>query len=286
MVIDLTDPSTPTDPQTGKGFAETVLTATALDDEGIPQEGLEILFDSSGGLLASNGSPVITDAEGVATDTLTLYEDDPAEIDVAATDSTRREIIQLSLEVIRPNDPPVADAGGDQTVECDSADGTTVVLDGSNSSDPDSTPDTNDDIVSFQWFVAYGTPDEMMIAEGEVAQAAFELGSHEVTLLVTDSQGETDADTVTVEIVDTLPPEVRLSLNPSEIWPPNHRMVDVHASVVVMDCDDDVAIELVSVTSNEPENDNGDGNTEPDIMGVEEGPRTTTSRCAPSVPGR
>ena len=271
VVIDLTDPSTPTDPDTGKAYGETVLTATALDDEGTPQEGLEINFAAQHGKLASDGSPVATDAEGVATDTLTLFEDAPASVMVSAFDGEREEIIEVIVEVIYPNRPPVADAGDDVTAECDSEDGTAVILDGSNSSDPDSTPDTNDDIVSFEWFVAYGPPDELLIAEGEVTQAEFSLGSHEVTLLVTDSEGETDTDTIAVEIVDTTPPEVRLSLDPSEIWPPNHRMVDVHASVVVMDCDDDVEIVLVSVTSNEPANANGDGNTEPDIMGVAEG---------------
>jgi hypothetical protein len=271
VVIDLTDPGVTIDPDTGKGYAETTLTVMAVDDEGTPQEGLEVSFAAQAGELASGGSPVLTDAEGVATDTLTVTEDDAPEVMVSASDGSREEIIPVEITVIYPNRPPEADAGEDLRAECVAEDGTTVTLDGSGSSDPDSTPETNDDIVSFEWFLDYDTPDELLIAEGEVVQAAFELGSHEVTLLVTDSEGETDTDTVAVEIVDTTPPEIQVSLDPAEIWPPNHRMVDVHASVVVMDCDHDVEIVLVSVTSNEPDNGIGDGNTEPDIMGVSAG---------------
>ena len=55
------------------------------------------------------------------------------------------------------------------------------------------------------------------------------------------------------------------------LWPPNHKMHDIWAELGISDCDDGPTIELVSVTSNEPPNANGDGNTEPDIMGVEAG---------------
>jgi hypothetical protein len=47
-------------------------------------------------------------------------------------------------------------------------------------------------------------------------------------------------------------------------------MVDIHATLDVADCSP-VTIVLVSVTSNEPDNDIGDGNHEPDVMGVDEG---------------
>ena len=198
------------------------------------------------------------------------FEDDPVKIAVSATDGERKETITVNLLVEQPNRPPVADAGDDVTKECESEDGTSVTLDGSNSSDPDSTPDTNDDIVSFEWLVGYGTPDEQLVAEGEVTQASFLLGTHEVTLLVTDGEGETDTDSITVEIEDTTPPVLEVTLDPAEIWPPNHKMVGVHASVMVADCSE-VQVELVSVSSDEPDNGVGDGNHEPDIMGADVG---------------
>ena len=47
-------------------------------------------------------------------------------------------------------------------------------------------------------------------------------------------------------------------------------MVDIAITLDAGDCTD-VTVELLSVTSSEPPNDTGDGNTEPDIMGVEIG---------------
>jgi hypothetical protein len=154
----------------------------------------------------------------------------------------------------------------DQEVEC----GETTTLDGSGSSDPDSTEGTNDDIVLFEWLEG-----DIILGEGETLDVDLALGAHTITLQVTDSMGATDTDEVVVTVVDTTPPEVTIEMSPSEIWPPNHKMVDVVATLHIDDCSADgtqpPTVMLVSVTSNEPVNDRGDGNTEPDIMGVEAG---------------
>lgn len=113
----------------------------------------------------------------------------------------------IEYRILPPNDPPVADAGGDIEQECSSTDGGTVTLDGSNSSDPNSTPGTNDDIVAFDWYEDYGEATETHLGEGEMLDTTFSLGVHIVTLVVTDSRGESDSDTITVEIIDVTPPE-------------------------------------------------------------------------------
>ncbi len=100
IVIDLTDPNTPVDPDTGKAFAKIDLLATALDELGAPQEGLEIEFTSTAGELESAGNPVLTDVDGLAADTLLVFEDDPESIDVTATDGTRMASITLAKPVI------------------------------------------------------------------------------------------------------------------------------------------------------------------------------------------
>jgi len=56
-----------------------------------------------------------------------------------------------------------------------------------------------------------------------------------------------------------------VSANPSTLWPPNHKMVPVSMSVAVTDiCDAAPVCRIISVSSNEPVNGLGDGDTSPD----------------------
>jgi hypothetical protein len=55
------------------------------------------------------------------------------------------------------------------------------------------------------------------------------------------------------------------------LWPANHKSVDVTATVTASDnFDPDVSVTLVSVTSNEPDNGRGDGNSVNDIVTVDD----------------
>jgi hypothetical protein len=54
---------------------------------------------------------------------------------------------------------------------------------------------------------------------------------------------------------------VRVCANPSVLWPPNHKMVQV---TVAVDAQDGLTCRIVNVTCNEPINGPGDGNTDPD----------------------
>ncbi len=103
------------------------------------------------------------------------------------------------------NFPPVAGAGPDQTVEATSPAGASVTLDGSGSTDPDSTAGTNDDIEFFDWYE--GVTD---LGSGETINYTFPLGSHTVTLEVTDFLGETDSDEVIIVVEDTTPPVISI----------------------------------------------------------------------------
>jgi hypothetical protein len=270
IVIDLGVPGSPTDSGTGKRYEETDLTAVVLDEAMTPVFEAEVLFSTTAGVLASGGAPVLTDDQGMAADTLRVFEDDPDEIEVTATSGDMSETITIAKSLLLPNQPPVADAGDDIVIECVAGEDTLVTLDGSGSTDPDSTPDTNDDIVLFEWFVDFGLPTETALGEGEILESTFDIGTHTVTRRVTDAAGETSTDDVIVDVQDNTPPVVDLMVDPAVIWPPNHKMVDVHATVNVADCSP-VTIALVSVNSNEPDNDIGDGNHEPDVTGVNEG---------------
>ncbi len=171
------------------------------------------------------------------------------------------------------NQPPNADAGNDRNWECASETGGPVTLDGSGSSDPDSNPGTNDDIVRFVWFEDFGTPDETPLGEGEVIEVTLSLGAHQVTLRATDRAGLTDTDTVTHTVRDTSPPVISLTTDPEELWPPNHRLIRVTSAATASDNCGVPTITLHSIDSDEPDNGTGigDGNTTEDIQDADYG---------------
>ncbi|MGD8376036.1 MAG: glycoside hydrolase, partial [Acidobacteriota bacterium] len=73
---------------------------------------------------------------------------------------------------------------------------------------------------------------------------------------------------------DTVVPSLAVAVDPPELWPPNHRMVEVVVAITASDeCDPAPTFRLVSVTSSEPDDSPGpgDGETEEDVAGVELG---------------
>ncbi|UCG56934.1 MAG: hypothetical protein JSU70_18980 [Phycisphaerales bacterium] len=124
---------------------------------------------------------------------------------VFKSDGPYRYWLMDDLSIAPANQAPVADAGEDLMVEAESSEGTEVTLDGSGSTDPDSTPGTNDDIVSFDWYQG-----DTSLGNGEIIDCTLSLGSHAVTLVVTDSCGESDDEEVIIIVHDTTPPEVEI----------------------------------------------------------------------------
>ena len=88
----------------------------------------------------------------------------------------------------------------------------------------------------------------------------------------TDASGNTGSCSASVSVVDTMPPLISVSLSRDRLFPPNHKLRRIEATVEVEDsCDPEPSVILESITSNEPVNDIGDGNTEPDIVNAEIG---------------
>jgi PKD repeat protein len=96
--------------------------------------------------------------------------------------------------------PPVADAGADVEVP----EGTLVELNGLNSSD-------NKGIRSYRWTFTHQGEEEVL--HGPVQFYWFdEVGTHEVTLNVSDAAGNWDADTVNVTVLDVTDPRAVIHL--------------------------------------------------------------------------
>ncbi|MBC7931667.1 MAG: HYR domain-containing protein, partial [Rubrivivax sp.] len=107
------------------------------------------------------------------------------------------------------NEPPVANAGPDQTVECSNGQAS-VTLDGSASTDPD-----GDTPLTFDWSEG-ATP----LGSGQMLVVSLPNGPHTITLTVTDPSGASSQDTVNINVVDTQapivtdPPDVTVSTGP------------------------------------------------------------------------
>ena len=109
-------------------------------------------------------------------------------------------------------------------------------------------------------------PDGDPITLEQIPPGPYGLGITNVTLVVTDDSGASDSCTAVVTVVDTTPPSIASTTAiPNVLWPPNHKMVPVKVAVSVSDiCDATPTCNITSVSSNEPVNGRGDGNTAPD----------------------
>ncbi|MGD8321936.1 MAG: PKD domain-containing protein [Gemmatimonadota bacterium] len=123
-----------------------------------------------------------TVALGVGTHTITLTVTD----DGGLSDADQ---VQITVDE-RPNQPPTANAGPDRTVtDADDSGSEAVTLDGTGSSDPDGT------IASYVW-----TEAGFEIATGATPTVTLLVGTHTITLTVTDDGGLSDTDQVQITV--------------------------------------------------------------------------------------
>jgi len=101
--------------------------------------------------------------------------------------------------------------------------------------------------------------------------ADLDVGEHTVSVAVSDGVATAVSCTSTITVVDTVAPVIKsVKATPNSLWPPNHKMKNVNVKVVAEDACGDVTWEITSVSSNEDEDGNGDGNTGPDWVIVDE----------------
>ena len=104
---------------------------------------------------------------------------------------------------------------------------------------------------------------------------ALDADTHELTLKVFDGVNFSISETCIVNVIlDNEPPTLAPLPSVTQLWPPNHELVPVTITVNTYDTSEGPIYLDVSEISNNPVNDSGDGNTEPDwiIDGVEDGP--------------
>jgi hypothetical protein len=154
----------------------------------------------------------------------------------------------------------------DPTLECTSPGGAEVLLDGSASSDPDS------DISFLSWWDGKVFDDAALLGTGASVTVLAPLGTTSYALSVTDHRLATHANRSAVTVADTTAPTLDLGVSLEQLWPPNHKLVPITVDVQVMDaCDSSATFVLTSITSDEPDNGLGDGDTANDIQGADFG---------------
>lgn len=141
----------------------------------------------------TNNRPLVTPVYNSATNRLTAFRSTVSGVGAEAWVLTNANGIT--------NQPPVADAGANQTVECASHTGTSVTLDGSASSDPDG------DTLTFQWTDANNN----VLGSTATVNVTAPLGVNTYTLKVTDPGGLFSTATTNVTVEDTTPPVLALS---------------------------------------------------------------------------
>jgi DNA/RNA endonuclease G (NUC1) len=160
------------------------------------------------------------------------------------------ETATVTINVAAGNDPPVADAGPDQMLECTGS--TAVTLNGSDSSDLDG------DTLAYEWREGAN-----LLGTGALLNTQLASGSHTITLRVTDPSGDFDEDTVNVQIVDTIAPVLISSTQAISIWPANKKYHMFNVSGLVESASDscDSGVNLSSVVITKVTSDEGNASS-------------------------
>lgn len=177
-------------------------------------------------------------------------------VTLSVSDGVESRTDQVSIKV-QDTTPPVIHCPSSITVECDS---------------PGGNPATDPAIAAF---LAGASATDVCDATPTLSNngpSFFPDGVTHVKFTATDDDGNASDCTADVKVVDTTPPTLAVSLNREFLWPPNHKLSDILVDVVVTDiCDPHPTFVLTSITSNEPINGLGDGDTSPDWVGADLG---------------
>jgi hypothetical protein len=111
------------------------------------------------------------------------------------------------------------------------------------------------------------------VVTSKASGSVFSLGTTTVVATATDAAGNTSSCSFTVTVNDVGAPVITLNGNTITFWSPDHKYETVNITDLVASasdlCDPSVdldSVRIASVTSDEPDNSGGDGNTSHDIV--------------------
>lgn len=188
---DVTAPSAPSDLHLISKTSSSVTLAWSESSDNVGVAGYHIYRD--GVLIASAADPEYTDT-GLTNGQIYHYA-------ITALDAAGNESEASSPITVMANLAPIANAGSDTAVEATSPAGALVTFNGSGSTDPDFDP------ITYTWSGVFGTMD------GVTPTVQLPIGIHIVTLTVSDGD-LSSSDTVEIQVVDTIPPEIMGSRTP------------------------------------------------------------------------
>lgn len=166
-------------------------------------------------------------------------------VELTVGDSYNASSVPQSAAVtIRDTTPPTLTCPANQVLECTGPDGA-----------PFTFAPVVTDICSLSPVTTCSPP----------SGTTFPLGTTTDTCTATDASGNASSCAFAVQVVDTTKPVIgEVSATPNVLWPANHKMVPVAIAVQVSDLCQATNCQVISVTSNEPDNGLGDGDTAPD----------------------
>jgi len=204
--------------------------------------------DSCGStVILTNTQTTIADASGV-------YPLGTTQVTFTAADASGNTASCSVPVSVQDTTPPVLSCPQFETAECTSPAGTSIHI-----------AATATDLCS---------PTAVQILNdrslgGADASGTYPLGATPVTFTATDASGNVATCGTNLTVQDITSPQLALALSPKHLWPPNHRIVPVHAAWQVTDaCDPAAGVLLASAASTEPDDASGtgDGNTMGDIQ--------------------
>lgn len=165
-------------------------------------------------------------------------------VTITATDATGNSTSAAFTITVRDTVAPVVNVPADQVIEATGPAGAVALF-----------AATAVDTVGVASFTSSA-------ASGSI----FPVGTTTVTVTATDAAGNSTSAAFTITVRDTVAP-VLTSLAPSSasLWPPNHKMIPITLNATAMDATGVVSLKIIGVTSSEPDNGLGDGDTAGDV---------------------